>query len=398
MTEIQSTDEPSNADPNSRWNFGANLFDVASFSFAMSFVFASTVMPLYVSYLTTSAVLIGLVPAIQRASYYFPQILFAKYGERLSMMKPTVARISVFERLPFLVIALSILLLPGIPPAAAYAVLIGSLFVSSTAAGIATPMWKTMIAKVIHPDRRGALFGTGFALGGLLGIAGSALSRQFLTVFDYPLSFGLCFLAAFIGQVFSWIGLVLNREPAVKPVHDPQAARERMTAWIIAELKANPNLRRYLSSQVLVIFGTMSVGFAIVYARSAFGISDGFAGTLTLFALVSQALGTLVLGRLADRFGHKWLTEVSTLSGVAAAAFLFFARSTVWLFPAFFFMNLSVSTLNVARMSITMEFSVPHRLPRVTAISNTAFAVPLLIAPLAGGWIVDMFGYHALFA
>ena len=364
----------------------------------MSFVFASTVMPLYASHLTNSAVLIGLVPAVQQAAYYLPQVLSARRGERLSRMKPVVARISVLERLPFLIIALSILLTPGVSRAAAYSILVGSLLVSSAAAGIAAPMWKTMLAKVIAPDRRGALFGTGFAIGGLLGIGGSAIARQFLSSFDYPTSFGLCFLAAFGGQVLSWTGLALNREPAVIPAAI-QSSRDRIFRWVVDELRANRNLSRYLLSQALVVFGTMGVSFYIVYARVSFEISDAFAGTLTMFALVSQAIGTLILGRLADKKGHKWLTELATLFGLAAILIIFFfAQNKFWLFPTFFFMNLSVSTLNVARLSITMEFSEPHRLPRVTAVCNTAIAVPLLFAPLMGGWIVDWLGYPSLFA
>ncbi len=390
-------DKPNRKDPNGRWNFAVNLLDISSFHFGMSFVFASTVMPLYASRLTHSAVLIGLVPAIQQATYYLPQVLLAKRGERLHRMKPVVARISIFERLPFLLIALSILLAPQMSPAAAYAILIGCLAASSAAAGIAAPMWKAMLAKVIAPDRRGALFGTGFALGGLLGIAGSAISRHFLSAFDFPVSFGLCFLAAFGGQVLSWTGLALNREPTAAPT-PIGGDHDGMLSWILEELRANKNLSRYLLSQGLVILGTMGISFYIVYARVNFEISDGFAGTLTMFALVSQAIGTLILGRLADRKGHKWLTELATIFGLAAIIVIFFAPTKAWLFPTFFFMNLSVSTLNVARMSITMEFSEPHRLPRITAISNTAIAVPLLLAPLTGGWIIDSFGYPALFA
>ena len=379
-----------------RWNFGANLLDISMFHFAMSFVFSSTVLSLYASYLTNSAVLIGLVPAIQQAAYYLPQVFSAKSGEMLPRMKPVVAKISIFERLPFLAIALSILLAPHIQGRYAYAVLLGCFLISSTAAGTATPMWKTMLSKVIHPDRRGALFGTGFAIGGLLGIAGSAISRRFLTGFEYPFSFGLCFLAAFLGQALSWTGLVLNREPEAIP---PERADEkrRSLRWVVDELRTNRNLTRYLVSQALVILGTMGVSFYVVYARSVLGISDGFAGTLTIFALLSQALGTLVLGRLADRKGHKWLTELAVFFGLVAVGFIAFAQSRFWLYPTFFFMNLSMSLLNVARMSITMEFSEPYRLPRVTAVSNTALALPLLLAPLLGGALVDAFGYAALF-
>jgi len=50
--------------PNFRWNFTVKALDIAFFSVAMNIISFSTVLPLPVSRLTPSKVVIGLVQAI----------------------------------------------------------------------------------------------------------------------------------------------------------------------------------------------------------------------------------------------------------------------------------------------------------------------------------------------
>ena len=67
------------------------------------------------------------------------------------------------------------------------------------------------------------------------------------------------------------------------------------------------------------------------------------------------------------------------------------------MYPAFILMNLSMAGIQISRASITMEFGGIDRLPTYTALSGTILGVPTLIAPVIGGWILDLFGYRVLF-
>ena len=379
------------------WNFATNVADLTFFQFANSFIFGATVLSLYASHLTDSAVLIGLIPAIQQVAHYLPQLLLARHVETLPRKKPLILRISVMERLPYLFIALLALLWPGAPRALAYAVLALSLGLATGAGGLAGPAWQNMLAKVIRPERRGIFFGVSNATGGLLGVAGAALSRYILGAYAYPTSFGLCFLLAFGAQVISWVALAGNREPARKPNKVSLPAREYFRR-LPGVLRGNQNFSRYLVGRALIILGTMATAFYVLYAREAFGVDDAFAGTLTMVALTSQTVFTPLLGVLADRKGHKWATVVCTGLGVGAAALALGAPSVGWLYGVFVLMNASTAGLMVANMSMIMTFAEPDDLPTYIGLSNTLLAVPILAAPVMGGWIVDLAGFHALFA
>jgi MFS family permease len=114
-------------------------------------------------------------------------------------------------------------------------------------------------------------------------------------------------------------------------------------------------------------------------------------------ALISQAGGSLLLGRFSDLLGHKWINQLGAILGAGAAALMLFIPNPNWLFPVFILMNLSLAGLRISRMSITMEFGSLDKLPTFVALSNTLLAVPMLLAPVAGGWIIDIFGYRWLF-
>ncbi|MBC7235105.1 MAG: MFS transporter [Chloroflexi bacterium] len=378
------------------WNFVVNILDVSFFMLAMSFIFGATVLSLYSSYLTSSAVLIGLIATIQSIGYSLPQLLMARKAEQLDHKKTFVQRLSIMERLPYLFVGLSILLWPNAPRWLAFVILALGMATATSAGGLASPAWNAMLAKVVPAHRRGLLFGLMRSIGGLMGVGGAALSRRVLSTYTYPISFGICFLLCFVFQVLSWVCLSLNREPRQRPAKAPLGMIEYWRK-LPHVLKGNPNFLKYLGSQALLIFGTMGVGFYVVYARQKFGVDDAFAAELTMAALISQTVSTPILGWLADRRGHKWLSEVCALIGIAALVTVLVAPDVPWLFVVFMLSNAATTGMAVANQGITMEFGSLEDLPTFVALAGTISAIPITLAPLIGGWIVDWAGYHTLF-
>ena len=88
MTDQQEFERQVEA--NFRWNFAANLWDIAFITFGMNLISRTTIMPLLVSELTDSRVAIGLIPAIYSLGFLLPQLLTANFAERLRVNKPFV--------------------------------------------------------------------------------------------------------------------------------------------------------------------------------------------------------------------------------------------------------------------------------------------------------------------
>lgn len=381
---------------NETWNFAVNLVDLTLNNLAMSFIYGSTILSLYVSNLTSSVTLIGLIPAIQRVGHFLPQLLMSRRAEQVPRKKPLVLKLGVMERLPYLFIALSILLWPEAPHWLAFTILAASLATATIGGGLGGPPWQSMLAKVIRVQRRGRFFGLSRALGGLLGVVGAGVSRRVFAAYPYPISFGICFLLCSVFWASSLIPLSLTRELPKEP---STVALSGKDYWrrLPKVLQASPNFARYLASRALVILGTMGTPFYVLYAREAFGTTNAFAADLTMVTLIAQTTSTPLLGWLGDRRGHKWLTELSTLIGACAAAIALLKPEVAWFYGVFALMSTATAGMGVAATSITMEFSDPEEIPTFAALANTLLAIPVLSAPLVGGWLADVAGYKSLF-
>jgi hypothetical protein len=73
-------------------------------------------LPVFVSTLTTSPILIGAVRALWQAGWFLPQLFFAPTVEKRKRQLPLVLVLGLLERLPYLIIGLAILWLPKLSP------------------------------------------------------------------------------------------------------------------------------------------------------------------------------------------------------------------------------------------------------------------------------------------
>ena len=377
-------------------NFLSNAFVLSFYNLAISFVFPATIMTLYASHLTDSAALIGTIPALFAVGMSLPQLLYANVAERLKLKRPLILKLAVMERIPYLFIGLSILLLPDAPPALSFAILLGGLAVASVGGGMLQPVWKAMLTKLIEPQRRGLLFGLGFGAGGVLGTLGALASRGIIAAVESTSAFGVLFLLSFAAHSVSIVLLAANKEPA-RETH----SGHRRTIDYLRELPVimgrDRNFRWYIISQITMGLSLMGVSFYVLYARSAFGVSEAFVANLTMAALVGAAIGVPVLGLVSDRWGNKVTGMVSLALLGAAAIVLVAAPGPLWLLLVFASMHLGQNAGSISRIAITMEFSTAEKVPTYTGLSGTLVAPALFVAPIAGGWVIDAFGYHVLF-
>jgi hypothetical protein len=73
---------------NIRHNYLMNTLDGTFFGFAMGFASFTTVIPLFLSGFTGSAILIGLIPAIRSVGYQLPPLFLAKAPAALQADDP----------------------------------------------------------------------------------------------------------------------------------------------------------------------------------------------------------------------------------------------------------------------------------------------------------------------
>jgi MFS family permease len=382
---------------NFRWNFGVNVADGALFWFGLSFAAPSTIMPLYVSHLTDSRLLIGLISAIAGAGWYLPQLLMAKYVGQMPVKKKMVVNVGLFsERLPLVLMAASIFLFAARAPGLALAWFFLTLTWHTVGAGIVAISWQDMLAKVIPVNYRGRLLGLANALGTAAGIASAAGAAAILGRYPFPTNFAICVsLTAFFIMV-SWFALSLTREPPRRS-NEPAISLREYLAHLPTVVRRDRNFAAYLLSRVLAVFGRMATGFVTVYAVQRWHLTDSQAGFYTTMLLGGEAVAYLAAGELADRYGHKLVLEIGLALCALAMGIALLAPSPVWIYAVFVALGALVAAETVSGIGISLEFGTPEQRPTYIGLANTIPGLFSAVAPLLGGWIAAQTGYGGLF-
>ncbi len=214
VTPLNDEEIETLARENYRWNFTVNFMDGATFWFGLSFISYATILPLFVSKLSSNLWPIALLAVIGQSSWYLPQLFAAGPTERLARNKPVVVNLGLFsERLPlwFLPVAALVSLWS---PTLALIIFFVAYAAHGLGAGAIGPAWADMLARIFPLDRRGRFFGITSFVGTGLGAIGAIFSGWLLGAFVFPMNFFYAFTIAAFFITISWFFIAMTREPA----------------------------------------------------------------------------------------------------------------------------------------------------------------------------------------
>jgi len=379
-----------------KYNITVNLLDGAIYGLGWGFGSVGTIITLFVSRMTHSAILIGLIPAIHSVGWQLPQLFMANSVSRLRRYKPMVMWMTINERLPYLGLALVALFMTTLGNKAALGLTFFIIIWQGLGAGFTANGWQSMVAKIIPPDRRGTFFGAQAALANvLISVAAVAAGYILYKVHD-PLNFAICFTLAFIWLGISMVFMGLTREPVDNEKTIPEYKPSFWKAGLEI-LRADKNFSAFLVVRLLSQFATMGFAFYIVYGLRRFGMSDLTAGFLTAALTITQTVANAVMGWLGDRLGHRAMLIAGSVAVTLSSLMAWGAPTLNWMYPVFILSGLAnVATWTIG-MAITTEFGTEETRPTYIGLSNTLVAPFTIIAPLVGGWIADTAGFQTTF-
>ena len=379
-----------------RFNLGANLADGALFGLGWGFGSIGTIIPLFVSRMTTSALLIGLIPAIHAVGWQLPQLFMANSVSRLRRYKPMVMLMTIHERVPYLGLALVALFLGSLGNKAALVLTFAMLIWQGVGAGFTANAWQSMVAKIIPSDWRGTFFGAQAALANILMSASAIAAGFILDRLHDPINFSVCFVLTAVGMGLSYIAVGLTREPVDNekniPEHQPSPWKGGLEI-----LRRDRNFTAFLVIRLLSQFAMMGFAFYIVFGLRRFGMSDLTAGFLTAALMVTQTVANAVMGWLGDRLGHRAMLIAGSVATTLSSLMAWGAPSIAWLYPVFILSGLANVAYWTTGMAITVEFGNEENRPTYIGLSNTLVAPFTIIAPLIGGWIAQTAGFQTTF-
>jgi MFS family permease len=373
----------------------ALLLDWTAFAGAMSFISSSTILPAFVTNLTTSNVAIGLIGSIFFLGFNLPQILVSNKVEKLRRKREYVLKVTLGERVPWLLMTLVTLLMLPSNPQLVLAIFFISLCVTQFSGGASAPAWLDVVGKVIPSSSTGAFFGIANLLGSILGFVMSYVSYNYLEVFEYPVSFSACFISAFILLMISYIAFYTVREPESIPRLGGET-RLGYAKDIFKLLKHDKEFRKYLIASALGGLSSMGPAFFAASAVRVAGL-EREVGLLTSALMLGQVISNVIWIRLSSAKGHKHVLIVGGLMNIAACVLAMFSKNVLGFFITFMLNGASFTSFTVSGISIIYEFSPSDRRPTYFGLSSLTRAPFSTFAPIIGGMIADFHGYDPVY-
>lgn len=382
---------------NLTFNYIVNIGDGGFFGLALGFASFSTVLPLFVSSLTDSAILIGLIATMHSLGWQLPQLLIARYVSRQTRFKPLVMWMTIHERIPFLGLALVAFLLPKIGPAVALAGVFLMLAWQGIGGGVTANPWQIMIHKVFPSEYLATFFGIQGAAANLLASGGAIAAGYILDRVAYPQNYGYVFLIACAFLVFSYIALSLTREPShsAAPVVENQPGLWQATVDI---LKRDRNFMWLIVGRMVSQFGVMGASFYAVHVVRNLGATEITAGTLASVLMIASFVMNILLGRLADRWSKRKVLVIAGLAMFLANAIASIGPTIGWFYAVNILISIANTGLWTIMMAITLQFGTDEERPLYVGMATTLITPATAVAPFLGGLLATLWGYPASFA
>jgi MFS family permease len=379
-----------------RHNFTVSMLDGGFFGLAMGLASFVTVIPLFVSTLTDSVLLIGLIPAIHTVGWQLPQLLTVNRIARMRRYKPMALLMTIHERLPFLGLMVAAWLLPSLGRQVILPFTFILLIWQGLGGGLGAAAWQSMIGKIIPAQRRGMFYGVQAAIANLMASGGAVLAGLLLDRLASPLDFSLCFLLAGLSLGVGWLCYAQTREPESSP---PVTAGSPPAGWhnLVALLRRDTNFGWFVVVRIVSQVALMACAFYTVYVVRTYGISAETAGLMTGMLMAAQTIANPIMGWAGDRWSHRTVMEVGGLAMAASAALAWLSPGPAWFYLVFALAGIAFVAFWTSALTITLEFGSEADRPVYIGLSNTLIAPATMLAPLLGGWLADAAGYGATF-
>lgn len=250
---------------------------------------------------------------------------------------------------------------------------------------ISDPAWVSWIADTVPAKIRGAYFGRRMRVIGFFAASATFLGGYFLNLFpkDSALGFSILF---FVGTLFGLTNVFLLKK-AEEPDyidHDHHKFKEFFTL--------EGDFRKYTVFTLFFNFSyAIGSSFFTVYMIKDLGLSYEFFGAAAALATVTKIITHRYIGLITDRIGDKPVMAFSVLgTALVPLLFLFTTKETLWMIiPAQIISGMFWAGVDLASFNLLLDFSNPKKRAVQIAEFSIITSIPLIIAPILGGYIVD---------
>lgn len=349
------------------WSIYRNLTSIFLIAFALA--------------LGASNTIIGIAGALPYLAAILSQIPGAKLAEKYSRLHINIV-FNATSRLLWLPIALIPVFFKSHP----LLTLLVYYFLSQFTEWLSMPAWTSLAGDFVQEKYRGEYFAKRNMLLGISGMTVSLIGAAYLDLFpktDYT-GFSTLFFVGILCGLWSAYLYSRMKEPEYKD----------KTHYKITEFfKIKGEFRKFVLIMIFFNFAYMLASpFFTVYMLKDIEISYTLLMISFAVAGITKILAHPHWGRVTDRIGDKPVA-ICSIFGTALVPFLFLfvTKNTIWLiFVTQMISGIVWAGVLLSTFNLLLDLS-PHKRIIKAAKYSMLTALPLILAPIIGGYLADNF-------
>jgi MFS family permease len=386
-----------------KWNFAMGLIHGAFFSGGRAFGDPDTILPVFLSNLTGSNILIGLSSALigrlGGISGVLPQLFVASKIETRVHKKPLLDIAITIRALCWGLLALSTYFFAVTHPKLALLLFFILLTVFTFMGGVAEIPFMDIFGKAIPPTLRGKFFGYRQLLGGIVAIGSAFIAKNILgnQALKFPNNFALLFLLAFIFISISYIGLGSVKEPE-EETHKNHLPFKSFLKKALLLFKQNSNYKYFLLTQIFLGSSGLAFPFYVLYARNVLEVNLQMVGFFLAAQMLGSSVSNFFWAYLSDSRGNKSVLQLTALIAVIIPllAVIIPASLSGCFILIFLFIGIFSAGYGIGRTNFLLDIAPTKDRPTYISLNGT-LTFPIAIYPLLGGILLQKVSHISLF-
>jgi MFS family permease len=397
------------APPESR-NYRVGIISGVLFTIADSLMDPTLVMVAFMSNLTNSPVLIGLVVPLRNGGWFLPQLYVSTFLQSRPYKKPFYGAMAVIRALTWGIMAASLAWVDGhVQLLTLFLILFA---INSCVAGFGGLAYMSIFAKAIPPQRRSEFYAIQLAIGGLFGIGGGLVVRAVLATnssLAFPQNFLLLFALAFGLAILSLLAYMQIVEPPDDQVPRGTTLRSQLRK-ARRVLATDLTYQVFLKLRMALMISGMATPFYLVWARLQFGLTAEWVGLSLTVLVAATTLSYMLFGYFSRRgVSNQALITIAALASLLMSLLILILMlmGTLWrltpsaaglcLLLVFVLSSIREAGINVTATALLLDLAPVMRRALYVGLTHSMLGIVLLVT-VAGGIIVAVAGYVTLFA
>lgn len=395
---------PQEAVQNSSRNYRLGVLSGVAFELYKVFLSTPLVMTWFLSELTHSNLIIGLLVPIDYGGWYFLQFVLSSYVQWQGYTLPIYRRMGAI-RIPALgLLAVATFLIRDRTALLVTFMLLFTLH--AVASGVAGLPFLDVVLKTVPPRRRGMYFGWRRFLGGILALAAGGLITWVLSdrfPLDFPANYALLFSLGFL-VVTIYIGTFSLIDEPPGEINPGRSGIVQQFRRALRLARGDKDYARYLWIRMMIAVTGFATPFYTVYARRSLGAGEGMVGIYIMALTLSGLIANLICGLIGDRYGNRRLLRLMSVVSVLPPTLAIWIASgrvggpspSLWFALVFVSYGLQTSADIIGSYNYVMELAPSVERAIYIGFANGLAGLVFLLSPVAGA-LVDGFGFEPLF-